>query len=380
MGTRVSYPVEVKMKAIEMRLANVPVKEVMEELDIRNYTQLKRWMHWYRNGEMHRLKQPVGKQYAFGKGPEFESETAKLQAENLELKQQIEVFKKVRGIGREVAPKVVLQLVEELKDVMPIGEICRHLGVGRSSYYRWRKDVDQSTQKEIRDQQIGDLCKQNKFRYGYRKIANLYPGVCRKTVQRVMQKYGWQCKVKVKKRKRTGQPAYVAPNLLARDFTASKPMEKLVTDITYLPFGQSMMYLSSILDVYNGEIVAQTTGIKQDTDFVLDTLYQLPKLPEGCILHSDQGSVYTSYAYQKAAKEKGITMSMSRKGTPADNSPIESFHSTLKSETFYLDDIYRTTNARVIQIVEEYITYYNNIRIQTKLNSQSPVQYRQLAA
>ena len=134
----------------------------------------------------------------------------------------------------------------------------------------------------------------------------------------------------------------------------------------------------SILDVYNGEIVAQTIGFKQDTDFVLDTLNQLPELPEGCILHSDQGSVYTSYAYQKAVKEKGIIMSMSRKGTPADNSPIETFHSTLKTETFYLDGIYRTTNARVIQIVEEFITYYNNIRIQTKLNNQSPVQYRQL--
>ena len=73
-------------------------------------------------------------------------------------------------------------------------------------------------------------------------------------------------------------------------------------------------------------------------------------------------------------------MSIYRKGTPADNSPIESFHSSLKSETFYLVDIYRTTNAIVIQIVEEYINYYNNIRIQTKLNSQSPVQYRQLAA
>lgn len=279
-----------------------------------------------------------------------------------------------------MAPKVVIQLVEDLKGTIPIGEICRHLGVGRSSYYRWKKNADNQTEKEIRDRQIGDLCKQHKFRYGYRKITALYPGVCEKTVQRVMQKYGWQCRVKVKKRKRTGQPAYVAQNLLARDFTASKPLEKLVTDITYLPFGQSMMYFSSILDVYNGEIVAQTIGFKQDTGFVLDTLYQLPELPEGCILHSDQGSVYTSYAYQKAVKEKGITMSMSRKGTPADNSPIETFHSTLKSETFYLDDIYRTTNAHVIQIVEEYINYYNNIRIQTKLNSQSPVQYRQLAA
>jgi transposase len=101
MGTRVSYPVDVKMKAIEMRLAKVPVKEVMEKLSIRNKTQLKRWMHWYRNGELHRLKQPVGKQYAFGKGPEYENETARLQVENRDLKRQIEVLKKYAELERE---------------------------------------------------------------------------------------------------------------------------------------------------------------------------------------------------------------------------------------------------------------------------------------
>lgn len=77
MGTRVSYPVEVKMKAIEMRLAGVPVKDVMEQLLIRNKTQLKTWMRWYRNGEVHRLEQPVGKQYSFNKEPEFSTELAR---------------------------------------------------------------------------------------------------------------------------------------------------------------------------------------------------------------------------------------------------------------------------------------------------------------
>lgn len=278
-----------------------------------------------------------------------------------------------------MVPKIVVQLVEELKEVMTVSEVCLHLGVARSTYYRWRKTADRHTPKEERDQQIGDLCKKNKFRYGYRRIASLSPGVSEKTVQRVMQKNGWQCRVKMKKRKRTGQPAYVAPNIVSRDFTATQPLERLVTDITYLPYGQSMMYLSSIKDLYNGEIVAYTIGSTQDTAFVLDTLNQLAELPEGCILHSDQGSVYTSSAYQEAVKKKGITMSMSRKGTPADNSPIETFHSSLKSETFYLNEIYRTTNARVTQIIEEYIHYYNHIRIQTKLNSQSPVQYRQKA-
>ncbi|KNH19658.1 transposase [Priestia megaterium] len=101
MGTRVSYPVEVKLKAIEMRLAGVPVKEVLSQLNIRNHTQLKTWMTWYKNGEMHRFEQPVGKQYSYGKGPEFKSETSKLEAENRQLKQQIEILKKYKELERK---------------------------------------------------------------------------------------------------------------------------------------------------------------------------------------------------------------------------------------------------------------------------------------
>lgn len=151
-----------------------------------------------------------------------------------------------------------------------------------------------------------------------------------KVVQRIKQKYGWQCRVKVKKRKQTGQPYYIAVNLLNRHFEATVPLQKLVTDITYLPFVQKQLYLSSIQDLYNGEIVAYPIGDCQDTDFVLNTLSQLDNLPEGCTLHSDQGSVYTSYRYQQAVKGKGIIVSMSRKGTPADNAPIESLHFCIK--------------------------------------------------
>ena len=124
--------------------------------------------------------------------------------------------------------------------------------------------------------------------------------------------------------------------------------------------------------------MACTISDKQDTAFVLDTLKQLPAVP-GAMLHSDQGSVYTSQAYQETVKVKGITMSMSRKGTPADNASIESFHSTLKSETFYLEGFTCTTTAIVEQTVRDYIIYYNSIRIQTKLNNQSPIDFRRLA-
>ncbi|MGG3141060.1 IS3 family transposase [Bacillus subtilis] len=382
MGTRVSYPVEVKQKAVEMRLAGVPMKEIMQKLNIKNKTQVQTWVRWHKAGDTHRFEQPVGKQYTYGKGPEYSSELEKLQAENCYLRQQNEVFKKVQRVGKEVDSETSVELVEVLHSTMTVQDICIHLGISRASYYRWKKNLMKDHPKRHLEKQIGTLCREHKYRYGYRKITAILKKGMRinhKTVQRIMQKNQWQCRVKVKKRKKNGQPYAVVDNILDRNFQSDRPLEKLVTDITYLPYGQKQLYLSSILDLYNGEVIAYTIGDKQDTDFVLDTLEQLPTLPENCVLHSDQGSVYTSYEYQKAVNTKGIIMSMSRKGTPADNASIESFHSLLKSETFYLNSIDRTTTAIVERTVTEYIHYYNNIRIQTKLNNQSPINYRQLA-
>lgn len=279
-----------------------------------------------------------------------------------------------------MSSKIVVELVESVRGTVSVVQACVWLGVSRATYYRWKAGYE-TVREDNMVEKIRELCIQHKYRYGYRKITGLLRmevTINHKRVQRIMQQEELQCRVRVKKRKPTGQPAYVSEHLLKRQFQADAPMQKLVTDITYLPYGGKMLYLSSILDLFNSEIVASTISDKQDTAFVLDTLNQLPILP-GAVLHSDQGSVYTSQAYQDAVKGKGITMSMSRKGTPADNAPIESFHSTLKSETFYLEGLTHTTTAIVEQTVRDYIIYYNSIRIQTKLNNQSPVEYRRLA-
>ncbi|EVX60908.1 IS3 family transposase [Staphylococcus aureus] len=281
---RVSYSVETKYKAVEMKAAGFSKKEIMKELNIRNRTQVKTWWRWYRNGESYRFLQHVGKQYT----------------------------------------------------------------------------------------------------YGYRKITALInqcytSPINHKRVQRIMQKHHLNCRVRPKKTTRIGKPYYKTDNLLQRQFKASCPMEVLTTDITYLPFGHSMLYLSSIMDIYNGEIVAYKIDDKQDQRLVNDTLNQID-IPEGYILHSDQGSVYTSYAYYQLCEEKGIIRSMSRKGTPADNAPIESFHSSLKSETLYINNQLNSSNHIVIDIVEKYIKNYNNNQIQQKLGYLSPVKYRELIA
>lgn len=289
-----------------------------------------------------------------------------------------------------MVPEAFVRLVEEMKGRTTVQVLCDLLNVPRSTYYRWKKQrpltPSQSEGLSLLELAIQQLCTAAKFRYGYRTIRQLLLQkgwqVNRKTVQRMMQKHGWNCRVKMKKRKQTGQPYAVAPNLIARDFSAEAPLQKLVTDITYLPYGNKMLYLSSIKDLFNGEIVAYTLADYQDVSLVLDTLNQLPTTLEAITLHSDQGSVYTSYAYQQAIKAKGITMSMSRKGTPADNASIESFHSSLKSETFYLDGNIpkNMPTPIVIQTVVDYIHYYNEQRVQAKLNYQSPVMYRKLVA
>jgi transposase InsO family protein len=269
--------------------------------------------------------------------------------------------------------------MESLRGKVTVSQACEWLGIARATYYRWKSVLGK---KDLTEEKIRQLCIQHKFRYGYRKITALLrmeQSINYKRVQRIMQREHLQCRVRVKKRKATGQPTYIAEHLLNRQFQADAPMQKLVTDITYLPFGGKTLYLSSILDLFNGEIVAYSIADKQDTVLVLDTLNQLRVKP-GMMLHSDQGSVYTSQAYQEAIKGKGITMSMSRKGTPADNAPIESFHSTLKSETFYLEGLTCTTTAIVEQTVRDYIDYYNSIRIQTKLKNQSPIDFRRLVA
>ena len=105
MGTRVSYPVEVKQKAVEMRLAGVPMKEIMQELNIKNKTQVQTWVRWHKTGDTHRFEQPVGKQYSYGKGPEYSSELERLRAENRYLSQQNEVLKKYNELERKLIRK-----------------------------------------------------------------------------------------------------------------------------------------------------------------------------------------------------------------------------------------------------------------------------------
>ncbi|WP_409293798.1 IS3 family transposase [Peribacillus sp. SCS-26] len=387
MGTRVHYPEEIKWKAIKMKQEGKSNSEIMSHLNIKNKSQIKTWMKWYRTGQTYRFSQEVGKQYSYGKGLEELSEVEQLKRKVKHLEVQVDILKKVPGTRKELEPQIIIQVVESLSSVYQIIDILKVLGIPKSTFYRWKKKYKVIVLTPLEELVI-KLCEENHYHYGHRKIRSILDRkyrikVNRKTVQKIMQKFDIQCQIKKKRQKHiSGESNIVVGNILNRNFISSRPDEKWVTDITYLPYGTTMLYLSTIMDLYNNEIISYTISTSQDISLVMENLKEAVELrkPENLILHSDQGSVYTSYAYQNFAKEKGITTSMSRKGNCHDNAVIESFHSSLKSEGFNAQARASMSNSKVVYLVNQYMYRYNHIRIQEKLNYLSPLEYREQVA
>ncbi len=180
-----------------------------------------------------------------------------------------------------------IRLIKELSDHISITRICAILHISRATYYRHSKNtIDGLTLTEV-ESRVHQLCIETHFLYGYRKIHALLAKETKcsvSKVQRIMRKHGWNCRIKIKRFNKPGNPYKTFANIINRNWQTDTPLTKLTTDIT---------------------------------------------------LHSDQGSTYTSLEFFDLARQRSITRSMSRKGTPTDNAPIESFHSLLKSETFY---------------------------------------------
>ena len=174
-----------------------------------------------------------------------------------------------------------------------------------------------------------------------------------------------------------GEVGKVADNLLKRNFTASKPFEKLATDITEFKVCDKKVYLSPVMDLFNREIISYSISLSPNLYQIREMLAGLfEKLPEGAepVFHSDQGWQYQHCEYQKLLSEHNIIQSMSRKGNCLDNGAMENFFGRLKVEMFY-GEKFESVNT-FIEELKSYIDYYNNKRISVKLNGMSPVQYR----
>ncbi|EET9552945.1 IS3 family transposase, partial [Escherichia coli] len=309
---------------------------------------------------------------------EMKNELRYLRAENAYLKAMQEhlLEKKPPGAGEKT------KVIRSLRCGHCQSDLLKAAGLARSTlYYQLSLQKAKDKYADVK-QLIASIFHEHRGCYGYRRIhcelqkrGLKFSG---KTVRKLMQQLGLKSPVRLKKyRSYRGNMGLAAENILQRQFKAEAPCEKWVTDITEFRAGGQKLYLSPILDLFNGEIVAWETACRPTEELVKRMLNKgLESLAEGekPLLHSDQGWHYRIKSYQSALADKGLVQSMSRKGNCLDNAVMENFFGHLKEEMYYRRD-YRSVEE-LENAVNEYITYWNQKRIKLSLGGLSPVEYR----
>ena len=267
-----------------------------------------------------------------------------------------------------------------------ITTMCAFFEVSRSGYYDFVKRMDKPDRDEALAREIAECQQLCRKTYGYRRVhiwlnkvkdRHLNP----KTVLRVMNKYGLLSEIRRRRKyQQMGQQAHVYENKLNRDFSAQKPNQKWVTDISYIHTAQGVLYLSMIRDLFDNSIIAYKAGTEQSVNLVLNTI-RAARTKEAVTaelqLHSDQGFQYTSHGYFNLMKEYNITPSMSRRRNCYDNAMAENFFGILKAECINRQKIKDIATARAL--IDDYIHFYNHQRIQLKTKLTPLEQRRQFA-
>jgi putative transposase len=267
--------------------------------------------------------------------------------------------------------------------------LCEIARIARSSYYKWLHRIPSGNEKLNRGilEEIKRLYEKVDGIYGYRRITmnlnrTLSKSINHKRVYRLMRIAGIQAVIRCKRKNhKPSTPQHVAENVLNRDFNADKPNEKWLTDVTEMKYGSSQKaYLSAILDLYDGSIVSYVLGTSNNNPLVFKTLDLALEANQGAtpLLHSDRGFQYTSPAFKRKMENAELVQSMSRVGRCIDNGPMEAFWGTLKCEKYYLNRY--STFEELKKDIEEYIQFYNQERLQKRLNGLSPLEYRAKAA
>lgn len=319
------------------------------------------------------------------------------------LEEQLELLKKLDKIerrlvntSRKVAPTEKFELINKtvikhkLKNM--ISSFCKLLDVSRSGYYRYISTSDIRKKREKTDVELKNIILKAFKKRGYKKGSRSIKMILeneeniifnRKRIQRIMRKFDIVCPIRkanpYRRMMKATREHSVVPNILKRQFKQNIPGKVLLTDITYMPFGNSQMaYLSTVKDASTNEILSYHLSKRITLNIATSTIEKLMKkhkklIHRDAFIHSDQGVHYTSPKFQNLLKKHKLGQSMSRRGNCWDNAPLESFFGHMKDEIDYkscrnFDELQST--------VDKYIRYYNKHRYQWGLKKLTPVQYR----
>lgn len=358
-----------------------------------------RWMKAYENGTLDVSatllnRHPVLKAKNITDKELIRRQEAKIKLLELEVELLKKIDLKERGLigSQRLKSSDIFELIRitirdnNLKNV--VSYLCASAGVSRSGYYNYLSNESKRERREEIDIKVRDdilmAISFRGYKKGSRSIKMLLEdkfGICynRKRIMRIMRKYNIVCPIRRKKYKyKVTKEHKVCKNYLQREFKQNVPGKVMLTDISYLQYGNAKTaYLSTILDASTNEILSFKVRENMKLDLVISTLNELKDnqfvhFDDGMI-HSDQGWHYTNPQFRIRAAEMGLQQSMSRRGNCWDNAPQVSFFGHLKDE---VDIKHCNTFDELHTLISDYIDYYNNDRYQWNLNKMTPIQYR----
>lgn len=311
-----------------------------------------------------------------------------LQLEHDLLKKANEILKKDLGVSLQLlSNREKTTLVDALREEYVLPDLLDRLDLARSSYFYHRSRMRIADKYAELRRTITDIFESNHRSYGYRRIQALLNRqrifVSEKVVQRLMK----QEHLQAARPKRRGYRSYVgeitpAPeNIVNRDFHATVPNEKWLTDISEFHIPAGKVYLSPMIDCFDGMVISWSIGTSPDAELVntmldeaIETVSKSDKRP---IVHSDRGGHYRWPGWLSRIAEANLIQSMSRKACSPDNAACEGFFGRLKTEMFYSRDWRSSTIEQLIQALDSYIRWYNEKRIKQSLGFLSPIEYRE---
>lgn len=279
-------------------------------------------------------------------------------------------------------------LIQKYADQKQIAHRCKLLGVSRSGYYEWRikGTLSSAPRNAIKTEEVQKAFYDLKRRYGSLRITRLLREkgviISRKTVAKIMRlnKFRARAAGKYKATTHSAHTLPVAENLLKQDFSATKPNEKWVSDITYIWTEEGWLYLAVILDLFTRKVVGWYAAARMDVSLVLEALDMAIKNSghiDGVILHSDRGSQYCAKVYQEKLRRHGIVCSMSKKGDCYDNAAMESWNHSFKVEAI-LGERFATRAGALAEIFDYIEVFYNRQRLHSSLDYLAPKTFEEI--
>lgn len=317
---------------------------------------------------------------------QLKKEVYRLQMEKDILEKAALILKKEKGISPDIlSNKEKVVLIDALSSQYSIKELLLCLNMARSSYFYHKKKALLGDKYADLRGKIKDIFDLNYQSYGYRRIYGALKSegitVSEKVIRRLMQEEGLNV-ISVKKKKYSSYKGEISPevdNIINRDFHSDRPNEKLLTDITEFSIPAGKVYLSPMIDCFDGLVTAWSIGTSPNAELVnsmLDIVIANLKEGEHPIVHSDRGCHYRWPGWIQRMNDNGLIRSMSKKGCSPDNSACEGFFGRLKNEMFYGRNWANVSINEFIDVVNNYIVWYNEKRIKKSLGFKSPKEYR----